>query len=187
MGAINYGSNNILCSLGYVDIQNYPKEEDIKAYREEFGYDEEDYTDEQIEEYIMDDNNLMCEDNYKAVKEVLSGYEYYDVSVECGYYEGFYISIDDKYTYLDTFKDKIKMQKELTQLKKDLIECINTYGVRVCYPGWCTGWEKEIKESIKVLNECIKIERKRIKSLYTEKTFWNLTKEERHEKFGWCI
>ena len=37
MGTINYGSNKILCSLGYVDIQNYPTEEDIKEYREEFG------------------------------------------------------------------------------------------------------------------------------------------------------
>lgn len=186
MGAINYGSNNIIGSFGYVWIQNYPSEEDIKEYREEFDLSEE-YTDEEIEERIMEDNHDIMEEDMSEVKRHLGEYEYYDVSVEYGYYEGFYISIDNKYLWLDDYTQKKEMQKELTKLKKNLEFVIENLGVRVCYPGWCTGWEKEIKDSIKELNVGIKEERKRINSMRTEKQFWKLSKEERNKIYGLCI
>lgn len=189
MGAINYGTNKILCSLGSYDISPDVDEETIKEYRKEFGLSEEEYSDSEIEEKIYDDNAEMVRYDMEVVENLLSKskYEYFDVSVECGYYEGFYISIDEKYIYLNTYQDRILMQKELTKLKNDLIYCIENYGVRVCYPGWCTGWEESIKDSIKELEASVKAERERIKKLRTEKQFWKLSKKERNEIYGLCI
>ena len=79
------------------------------------------------------------------------------------------------------------MQKELTKLKKELTYVIENLGIRVCYPGWCTGWEEEIKDSLKALNNGIQEERKRIKTLRTERQFWKLTKEERNKIYGLCF
>lgn len=187
MGAINYGTNKILCSLGSYFISPDVDEETVKEYRKEFGLSEEDYSDSEIEEKIYDDNAEMIRFDMEEAERHLSNYEYFDVSVECGYYEGFYISIDEKYIYLDTYQDKILMQKELTKLKNDLIYCIENLGVRVCYPGWCTDWEESVEDSIKELEASVKEERKRIKNLRTEKQFWKLSKKERNEIYGLCF
>lgn len=187
MGSINYGTNKILCSLGYYNITPDTSEEAVKDYRESYGFDEEEYSDSEIEEMIYDDNIENARYEMEEVKRRLGKYEYFNVSVECGYYEGFYISIDEEYLYLDSWKDKILMQKELTKLKNDLIYCIENHGVRVCYPGWCTGWEESIKDSIKELEASVKAERERIKKLRTEKQFWKLSKKERNEIYGLCI
>lgn len=187
MGAINYGTNRILCSLGYYYISPDTDEETIKEYRKEFDLSEEEWSDSEIEEKIYEDNSEMLRDDMKEVEKRLGDYEYFEVSVECGYYEGFYISIDEKYLYLDTYQDRILMQKELTKLKNDLIYCIENLGVRVCYPDWCTGWEKSVEDSIKVLEASVKEERKRIKTLRTEKQFWKLSKKERNEIYGLCF
>lgn len=187
MGAINYGSNNIIGSFGYSWINYFPSEEDIKQCREDYDLSEEDYTDEDIENRILDDSHDMMEEDMEEVRRHLCGYKYYDVKVEYGYYEGFYIDIDDKFLYLDSYEQKKEMQKELTKLKKELTYVIENFGVRVCYPGWCTGWEKEIKDSLRELNVGIQEERKRIKELRTEKQFWKLTKEERNKIYGLCF
>ena len=187
MGAINYGTNSILCSLGYYNTTLDTSEEAIKEYREEFDLSEEDYSDSEIAEKIYEDEAIFASDEMNEVERGLSNYEYFDVSVECGYYEGFYISIDEKYLYLDTYQDKILMQKELTRLKNDLIYCIENCGVRVCYPGWCTDWEESIEDSIAVLEASVKEERRRIKNLRTEKQFWKLSQKERNEIYGLCF
>ena len=187
MGAINYGTNEILCSLGYYLTTPDTSEEAIKEYREEFDLSEEEWSDSEIEDRIYEEEAIFVSDDMDEAERCLSGYEYFDVSVECGYYEGFYISIDEEYLYLDSWKDKILMQKELTKLKNDLIYCIENLGVRVCYPGWCTDWEESIEDSIAVLEASVKAERERIKKLHTEKQFWKLSKKERNEIYGLCI
>ena len=44
MGAINYGTNEILCSLGYYLTTPDTSEEAIKEYREEFDLSEEEWS-----------------------------------------------------------------------------------------------------------------------------------------------
>ena len=58
MGAINYGTNSILCSLGYYNTTPDTSEEAIKEYREEFDLSEEDYSDSEIAEKIYEDELL---------------------------------------------------------------------------------------------------------------------------------
>ena len=186
MGAINYGTNNILCSLGYVGTFEYD-DDLIKECRKEFDLSEEDYSDEDIIDRLREDYYMCEEDDFLQVKELIESrrFTYYKVEVKSGYYEGFYISINREYCYLDNYKEKQEMQKELTTLKNIIEICINNHGIRVCYPGWCTGWEEKVEDSIKVLNENVKEERKAIQQIPTDRQVARMSKEERIAKIGW--
>lgn len=186
MGTINYGTNDILCSLGYIGSFDYD-DELIKECREELDLSEEEYSDEDIIDRLREDYYMCEEDDFNAVKDKLAEcrYQYYKVEVCSGYYEGFYISIDREYCYLDNYKEKLEMQKELTTLISKIKYCIENYGIRVCYPGWCTGWEEKVEDSIKVLNEKVKEERKAIKQIPTDRQVCRMSSEERKAKIGW--
>lgn len=186
MGTINYGTNKILCSLGYHSEFDYD-DDLIKECREEFDLDEENYSDDDIIDRLREDYDMCVEDDYFSVQELINSkdFHFYKVELCSGYYEGFYISLDREYCYLDNYKEKQAMQKELTMLKGVLEEIITNYGVRVCYPWWCTNWEEKIEDSIKVLNEKVKEERKAIKQIPTDRQVCRMSKEERKAKIGW--
>lgn len=186
MGTINYGTNDVLCSLGYHSEFDYD-DDLIKECREEFDLNEEDYTDEDIIDRLREDYDLCVEADWENVKSILESkrFQYYKVSVESGYYEGFYISIDREYSYLDNYQEKLDMQKELTTLKELLIKCINECGIRVCYPWWATSWEEKIEDSVKVLNEKVKEERDYIKHIPTDRQVARMSSEERKARIGW--
>ena len=139
MGTINYGSNDII-NLGY------------NLSHRDYDYD-------------------LCEDCYKQVEWALKyeNFYYYEVSLEGGYYEGFYLKIQFKYLWLDNYKEKLEALKEATRLKNFLEECINDYDMVVYYPGWCTGYEDK-KTSLAMVKKAIREEKKMIRELKTDKT-----------------
>ena len=186
MGTINYGTNKILCSLGYHNEFDYD-DDLIKECREEFDLDEENYTNDDIIDRLREDYNMCEEDDYFSVQTLINSkdFHFYKVELCSGYYDGFYISLDREYCYLDNYKAKLEMQKELTMLKTTLIDIITNYGVRVCYPGWGTSWEEKIEDSIKVLNEKVKEERKAIKQIPTDIQVCKMSDAERIAKIGW--
>ena len=80
-------------------------------------------------------------------------FEYYDLDIEYGYYEGFYINImkNDSFYFLDTLDAKETapiIRNEIDSviaLLKELCEL----GCCVVHPGWCTAYlnlEDSIKE-----------------------------------------
>ena len=144
MGAINYGSNDII-NLGY------------NLAHKDYDYD-------------------LCEDCYKQVEWALERYcfNYYEVELKGGYYEGFYLDIQFKYLYLEDYNEKLEALKEATRLKKFLEECINDYDMVVYYPGWLTGYEDK-KTSLEMVENAIREEKKNIRLLKTDRT---LTHEE---------
>lgn len=152
MGAINYGSNEII-NIGY-NLKNR-------------DYDN------------LDDEYLFEEDDYEQVKWALEKryFNYFDVELKGGYYEGFYLIIDFKYLYLDNYNEKLEALKEATKLKEFLVECINDYSMVVYHPGWGTSYEDR-KTSLTMVEQAIKEEKARIKKLYTDKT---LTQEKWRE------
>ena len=156
-------------------------------FRPSSDLNEEDYTDEDIIDRLREDYDLCVEADWENVKSILESkrFQYYKVSVESGYYEGFYISIDREYSYLDNYQEKLDMQKELTTLKELLIKCINECGIRVCYPWWATSWEEKIEDSVKVLNEKVKEERDYIKHIPTDRQVARMSSEERKARIGW--
>lgn len=149
MGAINYGSSNIV-SLG-VNVSNYNSEED-------FG---------------------LMEDFYDTIKSIIDKYSlsHIDVTIEDGYYEGFYINIeneniisyqtkDKKYIdYIDNSEEKQEILKELTQLKKMLFELAEN-GLVEYSAGWCTGYSN-FEDTIKSIKKAIKTEKDTVKNLPT--------------------
>lgn len=143
MGTINYRSNKYI-TLGL----------DVDKFKEDY-YDElNDYDD------LCYNTNFLYDD----LNEIIKNYDfnYFTLSLEYGYYDGFYLNIEDKdFLYFENTAEKNETLKETTLLKKLLVE-LTDCGLVACFPGWCTSFlneeetKKEIKKAIKQLKEDIK-------------------------------
>lgn len=147
MGAINYGDSEIInVGLNVSDLN----------------------------EYNNFDNDYI-ESVYHDIKSILDNYMFdeFDISIEPGYYNGFYININfnDVY-YYDTYLNRLDTLKECTQLKYLLLNCVNA-GLVVYNPGWCTGYNNE-KESKTKINKAIKKLKAYIKGIPTKKQYKEL-------------
>lgn len=139
MGTINYGSNKFF-NIG-INPRNYWIE------------------DENNENIFLD---FEMDEDYQEIKKLLSNYnfEYFKVTIQPGYYEGFYIDISFDYLWVD-YWEKPEILKELTQLKNFMISCVYC-GMVEYYPGWCTGYSdaaktiQSIKDRIKELKQDLK-------------------------------
>ena len=118
MGTINYGTSDYI-TIGY-NCDNAFFRDDWDGY----------------------DRAIMLEKEHDDIKYVLSLYDFYyfHVTIEPGYYDGFYINIENNTKYcFDTYADKRAAQKEITQLKYFLWDCVD-YGLCAVSPGWCTTY-----------------------------------------------
>lgn len=147
MGTINYGTSE------YITIGLRPY--DIDDYREDDS-DDIDY-DQMNFDYDCDMENVKC---------VLNKYNFnfFDVSVQPGYYEGFYLDIETNFDFYN-WMDKKEALKEATQLKNMLFECC---GIGLCevWPGWCTSY-KDYNESIENIKAAVWHIKQDIKSTET--------------------
>ena len=142
MGAINYFTSDYI-TIGY-NLNN-------------FDYDEIEWSQEIIREYFETLTELLKE-NY---------FYYWNVKIKPGYYEGFTIDIENNFPYcFDNYQEKKEALKEVTQIEKFLLECINDFECCSVYPGWCTGYA-DYKESIKDLNRAIKEMKEEVKNTCT--------------------
>ena len=139
MGTINYGTNNYI-TMGLNIDRLYDAEPDRD---------------------ILD---FIIEDLYAAAEAVLDNYYfyYYHVVIKPGYYDGFYIDIEENFpVFYDDSREKAEANKELTQLKKCMFELLNA-GLVAYYPGWATSYEnatgtkKAIKKAVAEMRASIK-------------------------------
>ena len=134
-----------------------------------FEYDEELEKEENIDfETQQEDYILYCEDIYGMIKKELNKYNfyYYNITLKNGYYEGFYINIENNFPICyDDHNDKKEAQKELTTIKAFLHFCVDN-GLNVCFPSWCTSY-LNYKESNTAIDEAIKEEREKVKDIPT--------------------
>ena len=144
MGTINYGTSDYI-TIGY-DCNNY---------------DEADIF-----------HNDYVSDLYKEIYHILKAENFnaFSVELEPGYYKGFYINIHFDYYYFSDYTEKQEAQKEVTALKKFLLECINNYECVAVFPGWCTGYAN-YKDTLKELKQAIKQMRADVKSTPTAKNY----------------
>ena len=151
MGAINYGSNDYF-NIG-VNPENY-------------------WTEDESGENIFLDFEM--EHDYNDAKSILSNYSFYyfTVTLEPGYYEGFYINIEFDYLWVD-YEEKTLILKELTQLKKFLHECCAA-GMVQYFAGWCMGYS-DTEETKKAINQTIKDLKQDIRKYPTYKTYKAIT------------
>lgn len=135
MGAINYKTSNYI-TIGYNC--------DFIDYEDEFWQEEVNYFYEQVKSRLEQER-----------------FYYWHIKIEPGYYEGFYIDIKLNYCYFD-YIEKQEAQKEVTQIKKLLLTCINDFECCSVFPGWCTSY-KDYNESLTLLNRAIQEMREAVK------------------------
>ena len=162
MGTINYGRNKVFC-VG-LDIYSdwYDNLEEIEQ-----------------EEYV--------EDMLFETKTILEKYsfEYFKVKIEYGYYDGFYLDIEDEYAWFNTYEDKLNAIKELSNIKRLIVELLEL-GLVNYIAGWCTTiyeYKEHKKEILKELNESIKEQKELVKKQYTDKTL--SYKDNMQKFFNW--
>lgn len=141
MGTINYKTSNYI-TIGY-NCNN-------------IDYNEEFYTDSISEDFDTIAGILRNEFFY-----------YFHVELKPGYYEGFSIDIEFNFSWcFDNYREKIEAQKEITQIKKFLLKCINDFELCAVFPGWCSRYADH-NETIKLLNEAIKEMREAVRNTPT--------------------
>ena len=116
--------------------------------------------------------NDIITDYYEQVKYRLNQEKFSIFTVELvpGYYEGFTIDIKLDYCYFDDYIEKQAAQKEITNIKKFLLECINDFECCAVFPGWVTTYN-DYNESIKLLDIGIKEMRKAARNTPTYKNY----------------
>lgn len=165
MGAVNYATSDYI-TLGVRPYDVYDLENDvdfmaeIRAEVKEYGGTVE----EALNSYISD-----C---YKAdlenTNDILSRFSfcYYHLTIKPGYYEGFTLDIENNFSCAyDGWEDRREAQKEITQLKKCLLELAGV-GLVECWPGWCTGYE-DYKGTCKAIEAAVKAMRDEVKTIPT--------------------
>lgn len=119
-------------------------------------FDYEDFTDEEgnVDYYAMEFEQEWLYDEIQAIRKKYDFY-YYHVKLEPGYYEGFSVDIENNFGIAyDNWEDKRLAQKEITEIKKFLLECAEN-GLVCVWPGWCTHYRTpeetrtDIAEAIK--------------------------------------
>lgn len=94
-----------------------------------------------------------------------ANFQYYDVVLVSGYYDGFYMRIDRIFSDDDVRESKESVLEELDVLNNIGKKAIEEHLMRVCYPGWCTGWEDTINDSLTVWKGAIKEEKQFINKI----------------------
>lgn len=141
MGAINYGTSEFICNIGY-NLNN-----DVADYEE--AQNDQIWTAEEVQDYL---NNICL--------------SYYKIDLIPGYYEGFYLDIRGDY-YADD-EDKQERIEELHKIGRALIDLANKFGLAYYSPGWGTEYAKNTNTTIKAIRQGVK---KEITAIYnTPKT-----------------
>ena len=113
--------------------------------------------------------NDIISDYYDQVKYRLDQerFYYFHVTIEPGYYEGFSINIENNFQIcFDDWREKREAQKEITEIKKFLIECVNDFECCAVYPGWCTGYA-DYKTSLDEIGAAVREMRADVRSVPT--------------------
>ncbi len=147
MGTINYGTNK------YITMGLKPFDfEDTKKALEECVSDDISFTDDDVYEQM----NVETEESRNNVEEILKdvSFDYFRLSIEPGYYEGFYIKIESDFEgNLDDENDKTKAREETEKLK-DTLKALMDADSFICVvsPGWCmTYYDRD--ESLRRIDE----------------------------------
>ena len=162
MGAINYYTSDYI-TLGLrpydkSELANDPEfMEELQREVNEYGGTVETALDSYINEcYSCDYANIKTELDKHY-------FYYYHITIKPGYYEGFTLDIQNNFPVaLDSWEDRRDANKEITEIKKFLIDCAGL-GLVACRPGWCTSYSdyngtiQAIQAAIKAMRDELKI------------------------------
>lgn len=144
MGTINYKTSDFI-TLGY-NCNNI------------------DYEDDFYHDIIM---NYYDQIQYRLKQEYFS---YFNITLEPGYYDGYFINIKFDFLFFDTWEDKRNAQREITEIKNFLLECINDFECVAVFPGWCTSYA-DYKKTLQELKAAVAVMRRTVKNTPTYKNY----------------
>lgn len=165
MGTINYGTSNYITMglnpLTAWDIENdaYLIEE-LKEEIEEYGGT----LDEAIRTYCNDTN----EQDYHNVTAELEkhSFYYFHVTIKSGYYEGFYVDIENNFPVcFDDYRERKEALKEVREIQNFLTGLANI-GIVSVFPGWCTTYRNR-KETLKDIRKAAQEMREEVRNTPT--------------------
>lgn len=175
MGTINYKTSDyITLGMRPYDVDDFINDGDFIEQYEEYGRGRSavDFAFDTIRHYEEDDllnvQSIIGKDGFRG---------YFNVTVEYGYYDGFSLNIENNFPVaFDCCQDKRDAQKEITEIKRLLIECAGV-GMVACYPSWCTAYE-DYNGTITAINAAIKEMREEVRRTPT----WAWYEADRHCK-----
>ena len=164
MGTINYKTSDyITLGLKPYDRDDFMNDTEYMDYiREEWGIDTND--ERAVYNTIDEEISYYYEADYANIETELKKHRfyYYHVRIEPGYYEGFTLDIEFNFgVAFDSWEDRREAQKEITEIKRFLIECAGM-GMVVCWPGWGTSYG-DYKQTLTAINKAVKGMREEVK------------------------
>lgn len=126
-----------------------------------------------VNEPETEEEQYFCDDKLEETQAELNkhNFYYFNLSINYGYYNGFCLKLEDndtKYIYQDS-KEKAEVLKELTAIKKVLLDIVKNGLLWGCYHSWAYN-KLETAETIKQIKETIKELKAEVKASYTEYT-----------------
>ena len=173
MGTINYKTSDYI-TMGIEPTTAYDVEQDA-GLLEELQENAQEYgtTLEEEIERLLQDNEECDRDNAETILNKYNFY-YYHITLQPGYYDGFYIDIENNFGLCyDDHEEKKEAQKEITEIKKMLYELAGV-GLVACFPGWCTTY-KDYKGTIQEINNAIKEMREEARTTPTWRNYMRET------------
>lgn len=169
MGAVNYfTSDYITMGIKPYDVWDLENDQDFMEAIQDEVNEYGGTIDGAIESYIQTSYEE-DETNIKLILEKYSFY-YFHVRIEPGYYEGFTLDIENNFSVaFDGWEDKRAAQREITSLKKCLLDCAGV-GMVECWPGWCTKYN-DYKGTCKAIEAAITAMRDEVKNTPTWKQY----------------
>lgn len=165
MGAVNYfTSDYITMGLRPYDINDF---ENDRGFMEELQKEIDEYGGT-IENGISDYIQSCYEDDFYNIEHELKkhNFYYYHVTIKPGYYDGFTLDIENNFPVaLDSWQDRRDANKEITEIKRFLIECAGL-GLVECFPGWCTGYS-DYNGTITAIRAAVKEMRDELRTIPT--------------------
>ena len=172
MGTINYGTSEFI-TLGIkpYEVDDYLKSDDFMEFVREW-YPEFLEDDSALENLAYDQMSFDYDADRENAESIINsfGFDFFKVSIEPGYYEGLYINIEYDDGAIETWEDKRTAQKEVTQLKKMLVELAGCGYVAV-WPGWVTSYF-DYNETVKQINAAVKEMRAKVRTTQTNMQYW---------------
>lgn len=169
MGTVNYKTSDYI-TLGVkpYDEDDFRRDsefmEEIKEQVKEYGGTESEAIQEMINSYYESDI-----DNIEHLLNRHSFY-YFHISIECGYYEGFTLNIENNFPVaFDSWEEKREAQKEITEIKKFLTDCAGS-GLVAVFPGWVTAYE-DYRGTLREIGNAIAEMRQEVRNTPTWKRY----------------
>lgn len=157
MGTVNYKTSDII-TLGLRPYESRDFELD-PDFMEEARHQSEKYGDD-IDSIIYQTIADYTDDDWRTAENIINRYsfEFFQVNIEPGYYEGFSVNISDDLPgeYWDA-EEREQALTDAANLGDMLKELVNTACLVEVWPGWCTTYHdtdrtlKDIRKTIRGL------------------------------------